>query len=199
MPYNKFTLKQAQQSFGLQIRETDRLFSSITPVQPSDLLRQTLANNISLATAINTEVARFGMLIQPIVLEVRQLLSRKVSVFFGTEFTVDPARDLSGFPDAVISRGAEQFFITAPVVTLVEAKNENIVGGLGQCAAEMVAAQIFNQQEGQDIPAVYGCVTTGTLWRFLRLEGTVLAIDPVDLPLEPVDRLLGIFVSILES
>ena len=34
----------------------------------------------------------------------------------------------------------------APVVVVVEAKNENMKQGIIQCIAEMVAAQQFNQQ-----------------------------------------------------
>ena len=67
--------------------------------------------------------------------------------------------------------------IVAPVITIVEAKNESIRSGLGQCIAEMVAAQLFNEQKGQLIPTIYGAVTTGSLWRFLTLEGTIAHID----------------------
>jgi hypothetical protein len=38
---------------------------------------------------------------------------------------------------------------------------------MGQCIAEMVAAQIFNQQSGNNIETIYGVVTSGTNWRFL--------------------------------
>ena len=47
----------------------------------------------------------------------------------------------------------------APVVTLVEAKNENINNGLVQCVAEMYAAQLFNQREQNSIIAIYGAVS----------------------------------------
>ena len=57
-----------------------------------------------------------------------------------------------------------------PVVVVIEAKQENIKLGLGQCAATMVAAQRFNAQRALDIPTVYGSVTTGTAWRFLKLN-----------------------------
>jgi transketolase C-terminal domain/subunit len=54
---------------------------------------------------------------------------------------------------------------------IVEAKNENIKGGLGQCVAEMVAAQIFNEREANAIDTIYGAVTTGEIWKFLKLGG----------------------------
>ena len=62
----------------------------------------------------------------------------------------------------------------SPVLMLVEAKNENIKAGLGQCAAEMIAAQILNVKSGLESQAVYGCVTTGTDWKFLELSDRTL-------------------------
>lgn len=56
--------------------------------------------------------------------------------------------------------------ISAPVIAIVEAKNEDIKSGLGQCIAEMVAAQIFNEHENNEIPTIYGIVTSGEIWKF---------------------------------
>lgn len=61
------------------------------------------------------------------------------------------------------SRFKEQLTINAPMMIIVEAKNENIKGGLGQCAAVMLAAQLFNQQQGNEIKTIYGAVTTGEI------------------------------------
>ena len=63
---------------------------------------------------------------------------------------------------------------------IVEAKNENIKGGLGQCVAEMIAAQRFNEREGNAIDTIYGAVTTGEIWKFLKLAGAVASIDLSD-------------------
>ena len=59
---------------------------------------------------------------------------------------MDPAQGLVGFCDFILSQSAEQVDIVAPVVTIVEAKNESIRSGLGQCIAEMVAVQMFNRK-----------------------------------------------------
>jgi transketolase C-terminal domain/subunit len=77
---------------------------------------------------------------------------------------------LVGFCDFILSESQEQFFIRAPVVIIVEAKNENIIAGLGQYIATMIAAQRFNQQAHNAIPVIYGAVTSGDLWRFMTLE-----------------------------
>ena len=65
-----------------------------------------------------------------------------------------------------------QLLLVSPVITIVEAKNENIIAGLGQCIAEMVAAQLFNEAENKnDIKKIYGVVTIGTVWKFLKIDG----------------------------
>ncbi|MEB3341847.1 hypothetical protein [Okeania sp.] len=55
---------------------------------------------------------------------------------------------MNGFGDFIISKSSEQLYLDTPVVVVVEAKNERIVSGLGQCIAEMVGAEIYNQQDG---------------------------------------------------
>jgi len=67
---------------------------------------------------------------------------------------------------------------------------------LGQCAAEMVAIQLFNEREGTSVPAVFGCVTSGSLWRFLKLEDSALTIDRPEYHLRDVAKILGILVTI---
>jgi co-chaperonin GroES (HSP10) len=74
----------------------------------------------------------------------------------------------------------------------VEAKNENIKGGLGQCAAAMLAAQLFNEQEGNEIKTIYGAVTTGDIWKFLKLEGTDIFIDLNNYYIKELNKILGI-------
>ena len=197
MPYNKFDLQTLVADFNLEISENTRLFPNIQPVEPSDLLVNILEENLPLATAINTEKARGELIIFPVLLEVKRRIDFQISVFSGKEFNVDVERGLNGNPDFLISRSREQFFITAPVMTLVEANNQDINSGLGQCGAEMIAAQVYNAKNNNAIDVIYGCVTTGALWRFLRLENKTLYIDRVEIPLEPVERLLGIFLQIV--
>lgn len=198
MPYNKFDLQKLVTDFNLELSENTKLFSDIQPVEPSELLLTLLEENLPLATAINTEKARGELVIFPVLLEVKRKMNSQISIFSGKEFTVAPEQGLNGNPDFLISRSREQFFISAPVMTLVEAKNQDINSGLGQCGAEMLAAQIYNANNNKSINIIYGCVTTGVLWRFLRLENQTLYIDKVEIPLEPIDRLLGIFLQIIK-
>jgi len=102
------------------------------------------------------------MIIAPILISVRKHLNGQISLFSGIDFTVDGQKGLNGTCDFIISRSPKLLILTAPVVTIVEAKKENINAGLGQCVAEMVAAKLFNEREGNNIQTIYGTVTTGT-------------------------------------
>lgn len=195
MAYSEFTtLDKVITTFDLQLEEDRDLFSAMEAVTPSDYIQQTLREYLPLATAINTEKARSEFLIAPVLAELRRQTNHKISLFSGTEFNVDPARGLSGFCDYLISHSREQYFIKAPVIAVVEAKNENIKGGLGQCIAEMVAAQLFNQQGQEPLPKLYGVVSTGTVWKFLRLEEQTIAIDSLEYYINQLDQILGIMM-----
>jgi hypothetical protein len=158
-----------------------------------------LTEYLPLAIAINSEKARSEFIIAPILGEIRRLAEHRISLFSGKEFNVDKDRGLSGFCDFILSCSPEQLYIAAPVVEITEAKNEDIIGGLGQCIAAMVAAQIFNQQNGNDIDMIYGAVTTGTNWRFLTLKGQIVAIDAIEYYIKEVDKIIGILMQPLQS
>jgi hypothetical protein len=157
------------------------------------ILSNVLAETAHLAMAINTEKSRSELLITPVLLDLWRQAPSQISLFSGTEFTVDEARGLTGDCDYILSRSKEQLTLTAPVVMIVEAKNENIKGGLGQCVAEMIAAQMFNERESNAIDTIYGAVTTGEIWKFLKLVGAVASIDLSDYYIvRDVPNILGI-------
>ncbi len=196
MPYSKFSLKDVKEQLGIQVIEDQPLFQEPAPVPASDFLQLTLKKHVPLALAVNTEKSRSEWIIAPILAELRELLPGRISVFSGKRFDVEPERGLDGFCDYLVSLSPEQYYICAPVLAIVEAKNENIVDGLGQCIATMCAAALFNARERQEIPAVYGAVTTGTTWKFLRLQEQTVQIDLDEYYLRDIDKLLGIFVTI---
>jgi len=147
--YSDFNLKTVKNQFDLQLVENQSLFSDIEPRPISDYLQQTLKRNVALAQAINTEKARSELIIINVLLETKTQLSDRISLFSGIEFTVDKVQGLAGFCDYIISYSPEQFYLETPVLMVVEAKNENIVAGFGQCIAEMVAAQLYNARENK--------------------------------------------------
>jgi len=197
MAYSDFTLTKVREAFGLTITEPADLFAAVSPRTPSDFLTLSLQENLPLATASNTEKARSELLITPVLLEVRRQC--QLGFFSGVEFTVDSSLGLSGFCDYLLTASKELYEIKQPLVTLVEAKNENIKSGLGQCIAEMVAAQLFNQQTAEQGSPIYGCVTTGTEWKFLQLDKQHCQIDRRDYFINEVPKLLGILAFPFES
>ena len=197
MPYSDFNLKKAKQELGVTIIEQQNVFTDLQGVCISQTLHGLLEENIPLARAINTEKARSELIIINILLEVRRLLKNKISLFSGIEFNVDKERNLNGFCDFILSASQQQLILNSPVITIVEAKNENIIGGLGQCIAEMFAANLFNQNEGNPVTQVYGVVTTGTAWRFIKMQGLDVTIDLDEYSIEKSDKIVGILLAMM--
>lgn len=196
MVYSNFkTIAQARTAFNLTVDDTRDCFSGSKPIQPSQYLRATLDEYLPLASAINTEKARSELIVAPVLLELRRIFQGRIGFFSGTEFEVEPEAGLNGFCDYLLTASTDLYEIRRPVVTLVEAKNENIKGGLGQCIAEMVAAQRFNQQQGEELDPIYGAVTTGTIWKFLRLVNYTIFIDIGDYYIKEIDKILGILAE----
>ena len=61
----------------------------------------------------------------------------------------------------------------------------------------MVGMRVFNDKDGTPFPALYGAVSSGTNWRFLRLEGDVLTIDRPEYHVRETGTILGILVQIM--
>lgn len=196
MAYSDFTLPELKQRFHLSITETANLFADTPEADLPPVLAQALARYLPLAVNVNTEKARSELVIAPVLVEFKLLHRDRVSLFSGIDFTVDEAAGLKGQCDYILARSPEQLALTAPVCVLVEAKNENIVAGIPQCLAEMVAAQRFNAQQRLPDTAVYGVVTTGVLWRFLKLEGSRADVDVVEYPIHTPRKIFGILTQI---
>jgi len=198
MAYSDFDLKKVKQNLGIQLSENARLFSDIQPIEISPLLKEILAENIPLADAMNTEKARSELIISPILVELRKVLKHKISLFSGIEFNVDKEKGLNGFCDFIISASQEQLLLESPIIAIVEAKNENIIMGIGQCIAELVAAELFNQAENNThIQTLYGVVTTGTTWKFLKMQNLIVSVDSDNYFIEHPNKILGILLAMV--
>jgi hypothetical protein len=195
MSYRDFTsIIKVKQAFGLTTVEGPRFLPQISPIAPTATLTDFLANSLPVAVATGSEKARSEMIITPVLLEVRKILQQNISLFSGEDFTVDYESGLNGICDYLISRSPEMLEIEAPAVAVVEAKKADLKTGIGQCVAEMVAMQKFNEAKGKPISVIYGSVSNGTQWRFLKLEEKIVSIDLNDYALPPVDEILGMLV-----
>jgi hypothetical protein len=198
MAYNNFTLPDVTDRFELTLSGSP--FCADLPVAiPSELFSAIFSEWFPLAQQARSEKAKSELLISPVLLEVRKLVHNSIELFSGEEFSVDKERGLNGFCDFLLSKSTSPYLIQAPVVMLVEAKRGELDLGLGQCIAEMVAAQLFNASKGRPIPVIYGSVTSGRLWQFLKLEEKNVTIDANEYQIIPVDRILGILKWMIES
>ncbi|RLC21500.1 MAG: hypothetical protein DRI57_02195 [Deltaproteobacteria bacterium] len=198
MAYSDYTLNKIKDEFQIAIYYETYIYPDVGEENISISQNETLKENIPLAIAIHTEKARSEMIVTPILIELRKVLNHRISLFSGVEFNVDKEKGLNGVCDYIISLSREQLYVSSPVILLVEAKNDNIKSGLAQCAAEMMASRIFNEQRGSRISAIYGIVTTGSIWRFLKLDD-VLHIDIREYYIKQLGKIMGIMLQIINS
>jgi hypothetical protein len=200
MAYSEFDLADIGAKLGVTIADHPDLYVDVKPGHLSAPIQALLRVYFPLAIAIGTEKARSELLIAPVLVDLREQLNHEISLFSGCDFTVDRAKGLTGNCDYILSRSRQQEFITAPVAVIVEAKNENIKSGLGQCAAGMIAARLFNERAGAGCETEFGCVTSGNVWRFLQLTANVLLIDQKEYYLATqAEQIVGIFLHILKG
>lgn len=193
MAYSDFTLRTVQQKFEIT-EQRQKLFQEIEAVPPSAWLLATLAKSRKLV--IDTEKARSELLVTPILLECIEITSNPFAYYSGQNFDVDSSKGLTGECDFILTQGQAYQTIHRPILMMMEAKKGVIEDGLGQCAAQMVGAQYFNQNATAPI---YGCITTGEIWCFLRLLDKSLSIDSDRYYIDSLPNVLGVIKHIIES
>lgn len=200
MAYNTFKkLEQLRAAFGIEHTFEPWLPSALPPTKPTAILEVALKE--AAQEVLTTEKAKSESIIAPVLKELRRLNPDRFSYFSGFEFNVDPQRKLNGYCDFILSAQTKQLEIVAPVFCLVETKDDKIERGIAQCAAEMYAAHLFNEEEGHPKKQIFGCVTNAFSWCFLKLEKHHLYVDPNYVPLtftEP-HKVLAVLQWILDE
>jgi len=199
MSYSNFTITELEKRFGLDIVTGLDLFDFVAPVEISAWLVETLTENVPVALAVSTEKARSEFIVAPILTELRKRMNHQISLFSGVEFNVDPASGLTGVCDFLITCSTQQLVVEAPIITMVEAKNDNLKSAVPQCLAEMVAAQVFNERENVPIQTVYGAVTTGSAWNFIALRDRHASVDLREYSIKEPGKVLGILLHMLNQ
>jgi hypothetical protein len=194
--YSKFTLEDIQ-SLGINI-VNEAVFTSVNPVSPSDFLIQLLKNYQGIP--LTSEKIRSEILITPIINEVRLRNPKKITFFSGCQLNVDAKRGLNGFCDFIISGKYNAAFVEKPLIAIVEAKhNQALLDAAPQCIAEMYAAQLVNEKDNQPQPVIFGAITNGYEWIFLKLEAMQVCIDIDYYNSKNLAELLGIWQTIVDS
>ncbi|HZV07153.1 MAG TPA: hypothetical protein VE999_18875 [Gemmataceae bacterium] len=196
MSYSDFTLQSIEATFGVVAR-TAPLFAELEPMSAPSWLQELLERSLQLPLV--SEKARSELIVMPVLLACRELSNNAVAIFSGPRLDVSPEQGLVGECDFILAKTAPIPELRAPLIAVVEAKKNDVESGIGQCVAQLIGARLFNEQTGQHIPAVYGCVTTGEVWQFLRLEAMVATIDRHRLYLDNLPGILGTFRAIIAT
>jgi hypothetical protein len=175
MGYSNYKkLKQVTKTFGLDAKKID-LFDVIEIIEPSDWLLATLKK--AKFVPLTNEKAKSERIVSPILLEIAEVYANQVTLFSGEDLPIDSDRDLSGACDFFFILEAYKPYIESPIISLVEAKDEDMDYGIAQCAAQLYGARLFNEMEGKNFPFLYGCATDGVEWKFMRFESNMFYID----------------------
>jgi hypothetical protein len=194
MAYADFTLDTVAAILGITAEPAD-LFAGIGPVEVPTWLRESLDRG--LRQALVSEKARSEFIVVPILLATQELSAAPIAIYSGQRLDVDPSQGLLGECDFVLAAGQPLPALRSPILTVVEAKKNDVESGIGQCLAEMAGARLFNQRAGQSATHMYGCVTTGEVWQFLRLEGNLSQIDRRRYYIDNVSGILAVLVEIV--
>ncbi|MCU0444166.1 MAG: hypothetical protein MUE85_04555 [Microscillaceae bacterium] len=127
MGYSNYkNLKQTLEKLGLE--ETDELlFPQIKLVQPSEWLQQSLI--LAKRLPLTNEKSKSERIISPILTEMAVQFDKQFTMFSGEDLTVDSTRDLAGECDFFFAKHPRKSVMQAPVVTFVEAKDEDFEYG----------------------------------------------------------------------
>lgn len=197
MAFRDFVFPLVQEQLGLRVEDGD-LFGATPPFAVRPDFADFVRDGTTLALANSTEKAKSEFIIAPMLLELRRSLGGRFTLFSGVEWEVDRGRGLNGYCDFILGRGPSQHILQAPFVAVVEAKNDLIRTGLGQCIAAMVAAGISNERAGIPAGTIHGAVSTGLTWKFLRLWGDVVTLDIPEYTVDNLPRVMGILRAIVE-
>jgi hypothetical protein len=194
MAYGDFTLKTIQEKFGVKNR-VERIFDKFEPLEPSDWLKKSL--EMASKMPIRTEKAKSEAIVMPILLELRERNQDYFTVYSGENLNADSANGLNGECDFILTKDTHTFDINIPIIQVVEAKKNDLEFGVPQCAAQMIGARVFNERYNTPLDYIYGCVTTGNDWLFLKLNKD-LTIDSRIYYISELGELLAVFQNIID-
>ena len=193
MGYSNYKkIKTVSKKFKIDVR-MERLFENVKRVEPSSWLKESL--QFAEMMPLTNEKSKSERIVSPILLEVVKSYSTQITLFSGENIDIQPENDLSGECDFFFGLHPPKPFIDTPIISLTEAKDEDMELGIGQCAAQMYGARLFNEADGKNIPVIYGCVTNGLEWQFLKLYNNCFYVDKK--VYTDLSELLGVWHTIL--
>jgi len=198
MSFRDFTFPQVCTDLGLNFDEKP-LFRDVSPVAIDAHTQEFLELGRTMSSGINNEKARSEFVIAPFLLKLYILSGKRFGLFSGTELNVDVSRGLNGVCDFLLAREPLVYMLRAPLIAVVEAKNDNVNNGFGQCVASMKAIELYNQKHGKPTDTIYGASTTGVDWKFFRLQDNIVTLDLNDYEFGDLGKVGGILLHIVNS
>lgn len=198
MAYADFTLEEIETRFGV-LAGPGEVFPDLPPVPPPEWLADTLDRGRR-AVSLVGEKARSEFIVAPVLLAARDLIPGDLAIFSGQRLDVDPGRGLVGECDYLIARTTPAPRWRSPllaVLAVLEAIRGVIEDGLGQCAAQMIAARLFNERAGGPARPVFGCVTSGDVWQFLALREASLVLHRTPLFINHLGAILAALAAVV--
>jgi hypothetical protein len=194
--YGDFSFDSLLAEFSLAVTQAP-LFTSVPRVEPTPWLRDALQKGRRVA--FFSEKSRSEFIVAPVLLTCQEMLQSSCCVYSGVRLDVDADKGLKGECDFILARTPPSPALRAPLLMVVEAKKNDIEEGLAPCAAQMIGARLFNEKHKEALTEIYGCVTTGEAWQFLRLAGQELVIDADRYYITEVSAVLGILVAVMKG
>lgn len=196
MSYSNFTFKKLKTEFGIS-NQVIQLFNDIKPIKISEKLTEDLA--IATTLPVRSEKAKSELIVMPILLDLMKRNEQFFTIYSGDTLNADKDAGLTGECDFILGKNTGMFDINTPIITILEAKKNDIELGIPQCAAQILGARIYNKEYDNEIKTIYGCVTNADTWVFLKLEKDTIYIDKQKYYLSEIERLMGVLQEIINQ
>jgi hypothetical protein len=196
MAYKNFTFQQLESNFGI-IQKRGKVVPVKNSLKPTDWLLQSL--ELSKKLSLNTEKALSEYLIAPILGEIKLKNDAHIELYSGAMLNADKKVGLNGECDFLISLSPGSILIKSPIISVVEAKQGELEKAVPQAAAQMYGAQIFNKTNDRPVEIIYGVVSDGREWLFLKLEKTTLWVDESRFNIGQLSELLGALQWVVDN
>ena len=200
MAYSNFNnLKKVQNVLGLKLIKGELYdTTTIQRVKPSDWLKESIVRAQEMG--YNSEKERSERLISPVLSDLSKNNIKQLTIYSGHELNVDKHLGLNGECDFLLALGRKVIqVVDSPIFSVVEAKRQDINWGTAQCAAQLVGAAKYNEMDKKNIPYLYGGITDGVKWNFIKLEGQNLIVDERDVVFSDMALVLGIIQFFLDD
>lgn len=192
MAYNKFSEQGIRKQLNIGISYDSSIFNHSVPITPRPTTEMLLQPTDHYP--LKSEIARREWYIVNVFREILHIIDYQITIYSAERFDIAPELGLNGEADYLITHGKPSSPLRPPIIAVAEAKPDYIPSGLGQCIAEMYAAKIYNERAGITDKVIYGIITTGLVWSFLRLTDKLVEMDPTEYTLPQLNRILGVIV-----